>query len=330
MIRNRFQQKMVTGRFTLPVVVIISTLVWIIAFFVRPVQVSSNLYLFWQEFLGLLPINLTGEVISYFVYGVTGYLLIELNNTFSVIRIRTSLQCTVFVFLVTACSFLFPLQTGSIANLCLLTGIYYLFRTYQKQEPVAHLFHSFLFVSIGSLLFPELLFYIPLFLIGAYNFKSLTFRTFFAGILGLSLPYWFLLGYAYFYEQMKLFYAPFIELTSFAPIDYVHVQLYHILSGAFIIVLFIVASTHSIIVGYQDKIRTRSYLNFLIMITIGTIIYCFLQPQQMNFIFPVMLTGSSLLIGHLFALTSSKLSNIVFIISFLLMVALTYYNLWML
>lgn len=326
--RNRFQQRIVTGRFTLPVAIVLSTLIWIAVFTTKPGIVSSDTYFFRQMLFNLLPANFVGELINYLLYGITGYMLIELNNAYSVIRMRTSFQCTVYVFLVGACSFLFPLQQGSISNLCLIISVYFLFRTYQKQQPVGHFFHSFLFIGLGSILFPQLLFYVPLLLIGAYNFKSLTARTFFAGIFGLSLPYWFLLGHAFFYDRMELFYAPFVELSTFLPIGYSGLQLCQLLSGAFVTVLFIISSIHSLVTSYQDKIKTRSYLNFFILITMGTILFCFLQPQFTNTLFPILLTGSSLLIGHLFVLTATKSSDILFIVTLIFLITLAAFNLW--
>lgn len=328
MIRRRFQQKIVSGRFTLPAIIAFSALVWIIAWGNEPGETPSPPYPFWQKILGLLPANFIGEAISFLVYGATAYLLIELNNAYSLIRVRTTFQCTVFILSVSSCPFLFPLQTGSLACLCLLAGIYFLFRTYQRQEPAARMFQAFLFTGIGTILFPELFFYVPLFFIGAFKFQSLTFRTFFAGVLGLMLPYWFLLGNAYFYNQMELFYEPFRQLASFLPVDYSQVAIGHLLPGALAILVFIVSAIHFWATGYQDKLRSRSFLNFIILITTGTILLCLLQPQHLCSLYPVLLSGCSILAGHLFANSSNKLSNVFFITYLILLTGLTIYNLW--
>lgn len=329
MIRSRFQQNIVSGRFTLPAVIVFSALVWIMAWGSKPDGIPSALYPFWQRLLGWLPANFIGEIINFLVYGLAAYLLIELNNAYSLIRIRTSFQCSVFVLLVTACPFLFPLQTGGLAALCFLLAVYFLFRTYQKPEPVGHMFQAFLFIGIGTILFPGMLLYIPLFFIGAFNFKSLGFRTFFAGILGLTLPYWFLFGHAYFYNRMELFYEPFLQLAFLFPADYSRIDLSQIMPGLLAVLLFIVATVHFWATGYKDKIRTRSYLNFWVLVTVWTILYCCLQPQYLGSLYPVMLVGSSILGGHLFVVTSNRLSNLFFIVYFVILLGLTGYNLWM-
>lgn len=328
MTRSRFQQKIVSGRFTLPAAITLSALVWMLAWGSAPGGIPSPLYPFWQNLLGLLPANFIGEAISFLVYGTTAYLLIELNNAYSLIRVRTTFPCTVFILSVSACPFLFPLQTGSIAGLCLLAGIYFLLRTYQKQEPAGRMFRAFLFLGAGTILFPGLFFYIPLFFIGAFKFQSLTFRTFFAGVLGWLFPYWFLLGHAYFYDRMELFYEPFEQLANILPIDYTLLEPGYVLPGTLALLVAIVSAVHFWITGYEDKIRTRSFLNFIILVTIGTILFCILQPQHLHSLYPVLLSGSSLLAGHLFANTSNRISNLFFIIFLILLAGTICYNLW--
>lgn len=328
--RRRFQNEVATGKLTLPVTIMLSTILWIVVFFLKPMPKVGNPYLFWQELMKWIPSGNIDNILSFLFYGMTGYLLIECNNAYSIIRVRTSLQASIYFLMILAFTFLHNLNVGCILSPCLGVSLYFLFRSYQRQQPVGYIFHSMLPIGLGSLFFPPFLFLTPIFYLGAYTFKSLTIRTFFAGIVGLCVPYWFLLGHAFFYNQMELFYTPFQELVTFIPIDYSQLSIASILSMGITVLLLIVSSIHYFVTSYQDKIRTRFYLNFLIFIAISIVIFWLLQPQHADVLLQLLLPVTALLTGHLFTLTNTKVSNLFFIFSILLLITITCYNLWML
>ena len=194
---------------------------------------------------------------------------------------------------------------------------------------MSYIFHSFAFIGAGSLLFPQLLYFIPLWLIGAYSFQSLTIRSFCGAIIGISLPYWFLLGHAFFYGEMELFYQPFIELVHFQPIEFgKNLQLWELVTLIYLFILFIVSAAHCIVSGYEDKIRTRSYLHFLIFLNFCIFLFILLQPIHCMDLMSLLLIGVSILVGHLFVLTSSKTSNVFFIGSTIGLILLFCFNIW--
>lgn len=330
MIRKRFQSKVATSKFTLPVVVVLSTVLWIVTGFVKSFSVANASYPIWQETISWIPGDFLKEVLGYLLYAITGYLLVEFNNAYSIIRVRTSLQTSVYFLLIVICPALHTLQAGNIAALCLMLSLYFLLKGYQRPEPVGAAFISMLFMGLGTLFFPQLFYFVPVYYIGAYTFKSLALRPFFAGIIGLSVPYWFLAGHAFFYNEMELFYAPFLELVTFKPINYSFVEFPVLLTTGFVAMLFLVGINHYLMTSYQDKIRTRSFLNFISLQGIVILVFGLLQPQHAIVLLQLFLPGAALLIGHLFALTNTKTSNIFFIFTLILSIILTYSNLWML
>ena len=89
-----------------------------------------------------------------------------------------------------------------------------------------------------------------------------------------------------------------------------------------------VSSSHCLIAGYEDKIRTRSYLHFLIFLNFCIFVYIGLQPALYPHLFSLLLIGTSILIGHLFVLTNSRSSNLFFIIMLVGLFTLFGFNLW--
>ena len=128
---------------------------------------------------------------------------------------------------------------------------------------------------------------------------------------------------------MELFYRPFTELVTFGkPFDLQILQPWELAVLGYLIVLFIVSAAHCIIAGFEDKIRTRAYLQFLIDLNIFLFLLIALQPTYCVNLLPLLMISSSILIGHFFVLTNSKTSNVFFIISLVSLILLFSFNIW--
>ena len=202
------------------------------------------------------------------------------------------------------------LYAGNVAAITFLFSIYFLFKSYQQSQASGYLFYSFLFIGAGSILFPQLTFFSVLWLFEAHRFQSLTFRSFCGALIGWTMPYWMLFGHAFFYDQMELFYHPFKELATFGDIFNLQIlQPWELATLGYLLVLFIVSAAHCVVAGFEDKIRTRAYLQFLIDV-------------------PLLMISNSILIGHLFVLTNNKTSNIFFIVATVCLILLFGFNVW--
>lgn len=325
---RRFQNKVTAGHFTLPAAIFISILCWMLAALLLPDDNSGrNTVSLWNAF-GPLDLPVWADRLSSFLlYGIIGYFLIELNNTFAIIRLRASVQTTLYFLLITACPSMHRLYAGDVAAAMFLIALFFLFRSYQKPHASADLFHCFVFIGLGSLLWPQLTLFAPVFWIGARNFRSLHPKSFFASLVGWSLPYWFLLGHAFYHGDMALFYRPFQELATFQPVRF-DFQPWELATVGYLFILFAASAGHCLALGYEDKIRTRSYLHFLMLLCFCMFLYIVLQPAQCIHLLSLLLIGTSILAGHLFALTHSRSSNIFFICSLVLLFLLFIFNVW--
>lgn len=326
---RRFQNQVTAGRFTLPVVIMICTLCWVLTSLILPdLSMPESSYPLWESARLLLP-TWAERLSSYLIYGMIGYFLIELNNQFTIIRMRASVQTSILFLLVTVCPEMHILYAGDLAAIAFLISIYFLFKSYQQSRPASYLFYSFLFIGGGSFFFPQFAFFGILWLLEAYRFQSLNLRSFCAALLGLMFPYWFLLGHAFFYDQMELFYHPFIELTTFSPLmDLQALRPWEMATLGYLLVMFIISAGHCIAAGFEDKIRTRSYLQFLIELTFFIFLFIFLQPALCINLLPLLIISTSILIGHLLVLTNSKTSNVFFICSIVALILLYGFNIW--
>ncbi len=326
---KRLQNRVTIGRITLPIVILLSLVCWIITSTLMSGTEISRTIPSSGLFVTLNMYTWLERLISFLLYTGIGYSLILLNNMFSIIRMRASVQTSIYFMLVAICPFIHYLYAGNLVSAILIASLYFLFKSYQQIHASGILFYTFLCIGIGSLLFPQLTFFAPIFWIGAYQLQSLSFKSFLASFIGWCLPYWFLFGHAYFYDNMELFYRPFRELVTFYPIDWTTgFPLWEIIMLCYLFILYAVSSMHCLMASYDDKIRTRINLNFLILLNFFFFIYILLQPAQSIQMLPLLLVGVSILTGHLFVLTSSRSSNIFFIFTMVGLAGLFGFNIW--
>lgn len=330
MARAGFQHTIVAGRLTLPATVAVSFLLWLLFAVWKPVASEADAYVFRRLFAEFFSGTLLGSLPSLVAAAAVVYLLIELNNAYAVVRIRTSFQSSLYAWLLVASSFLFKPDAGCVVSLCLVLALCFLFRCYQSSHAAEWAFGCMFFLGASSLLFPAVFFLYPLFLLGMFLFRALHARSFWAGLLGWAVPYWFLWGHAFFHGQMELFYAPFRELASFAPLFSVRLPLPVLAVALWTVLLLVCGSIHYWFATYEDKIRSRAYLNFLIVLGFSLALLGILQVQHATMALQMLMPVAALLGAHLFSLLRTRFSNWLFIFFFVSVCFVALNNLWML
>lgn len=296
---------MATGRFTLPVVILICLLLW------------GSTFQEWNELISL------GVTI------IIGYVFIETNTTFNLIRTRTSMPVCLYWLIATALFFLHPFEWTNLVPLVFILATYQLFHSYESVSSSPFIFHSFLFIGLGSIAFPQLLYMVPMLWGSMIPFRAISIKSFFASIIGLMTPYWFIFGYALYFNEMHILLTPLREAAHLYPIDYSHLTLPEIASWGFITLLLIVSGFHYWQISYMDKTRTRIYHSYLAIAGFWATLLSILQPVHLCEWLSIQLICTAFLCGHLFSLTRNRFSGIFFIVTFVLYILLMSFNLWM-
>lgn len=301
---NRFQNHVSESSITLPLCMVIGTLVW-----------------FWDKNSCTFNYNfpdLAGLVLAM----LTTYVVLETANVFALLRIRSRMITTVAVVGITLLNFTHTFSWGWVAALALAGSHYIMFLTYQQHQPIAHIFHTFVLLGIGSLIIPQLLVFVPLYYWYLLVFmRAMTWRGFWAGIVGLTLPICFILALCILRNDFSLIWNRIdILLTTklFATADYSWLLSYRnseTLVFVFISILSFIGIIHYLRNYYNDNIRTRMYLYIYVMQTIGCWLMIVCSPYMYHQLAPILMISSSTMIAHFFALTGSVISNIFFILS---------------
>ena len=145
-----FQKDVATGNLTLPVAIAICLTLWTIRL---------------DEWSGLASLGIVLLI---------GYLMIEANTMFTLIRTRTTLPVSLYWIWMGALTFLHPFGWENLVPLLFLVAIMQLFQCYDAPNPAIPAFNTFLCIGTGSLLCPSIVWLAPLFLIGLIPFRATT------------------------------------------------------------------------------------------------------------------------------------------------------------
>lgn len=302
--RNRFQYQIATGRLTLPVAIILSLTLWIAAF------------------------NDKMEAASFLTGGLVTYLLIEFNTSFALIRSRSSLPSALFAILYSSAFFLHEYGKGECWILLLFMGsLYCLLKSYELNNASTYIFHAFLWLGIASLVEPGMILSVPLVFILMFQLRSFSFRSFFAGIIGLCTPYWLITGYDLYTGNNLMFLTWFNNVFEWNTDVYRNLPIHQAITVGIVLLLSTVSGVNSLIVSQSDKVRNRIMIRVINTIGIYETILLITQPDMIKTIFPIVMTMGSILYGYIMIQKTNRFTYIFMIFSLVIIAIMALYNL---
>ncbi|MBQ0158062.1 MAG: hypothetical protein KBS47_03515 [Bacteroidales bacterium] len=245
----------------------------------------------------------------------TTFVMMEWNNVFQLLHIRSRLTSTSFLAMVTATPLLHAFEPSMVAALALLACYFLLFLTYQQTHGEGHTYYAFLCLSVGCAIFPPLLLSVPLLwtAMGVY-LRNLTPRTLIASLLGLLTPLWLGLAaacvsdsaWAWVQDAVTAQWNAYVgwhilDAYYVAPLDFVRSHLPWLVTLLLVGLLTICGVSHYRRSAFRDKIRTRMYFRLLtlqIPLAVGFIV-CY--PDVPTLTLRLLLMTLAPFVAHYFA-----------------------------
>lgn len=267
------------------------------------------------------------------VLGLIGYLLVSslilwLNKVHILIMERTRITAMLYGLTGACCLPLHRISVGLVAAIFLILALHFLMKSYRSASPQLQVLHTFVMLGIGCIIYPKLTYLTPVFLIGSYQCMSMDGRSFWAALLGWAVPFSFLLCYAFAIQDIQVFLSPFFDMISFGTLG-VGYELWQYPLFFFLVLLLIVGATHFYTTNLEDRLRTRIYLNFLVILSTVLLVATMLQPQDAVSLFPLAAVPVSLLAGRYFSLTNSRVSGGFLVFILFLLLGIFIFCLWM-
>jgi hypothetical protein len=315
---KRTQNLVAESRFTLPVVMAYAIAIWLASGVLIPsvpITFAELTRGAWGQFVCFL---------------VSAHLLAELNNSNALLRIYSRTVSSSFVVLLCAGSFLFKPMGGSIVQLCIIVFFLMFFRAYQDKRSTGWTFYAFLFIGLSSAIFIQVLFFVPfLWAMMFYLLTSLSWRTFFASIIGLLTPYWFALPVFLFQGNFDVLQAHVLGIFDFPLPDYAQLTVNQVLLFVLVVALGITGTVHYLRRQTADSVRVRLLFRILIYMWAISAVFLLLQPQHYDALIRILIISMSPLIAHYLSLTHTRITNISFFVICTVCVLLALLNLWM-
>ena len=315
---KRLQNKIAGSRLSLPTMAIVGVAVWMLAG-----AISQWL---WLQF-------------ACFVF--SSYIMVELNTTFVLLRTYSRMVSCAFIMLYCCSAFLFPRADCGIIALCYAASLMPFFHSYQDRLPTGWTFYAFLPIGIASLVWQQVLFFLPVeWMLMVFCLRSMSWRTFFASILGIIAPYWFVMLYFIYAEDWETPMQHFASMADFSPIFAISEPaatrafwntfgFQRVASFLFIVTLFTIGSVHHWRTKFLDRVNTRMYYDVFILNGIAAIVFAVLQPQYFDLLLTVLIVCTSPVIAHFVTHTHKRITNITFIAILALALALIVFNILM-
>lgn len=305
---NRLQNKIANSRNLLPFTIVYGIGIWLLSDLLQQQLWISCILMF-----------------------ATTFAMAELNNQHALMRTYSrTISCAFLILSLSAISLFVAPQHG-IIQLCFALTYFYLFRAYQDKTAIRSVFNAFFFIGLASIWFVQILFFIPIWwVVLSFYVVGMSWKAFWASLIGVLAPYWFVSGYDIYQNRFDLFIQRFTSLISFsAPFHFNVLTDIQVFTFVFIAFLGLLGMVHFLINSSKEKIRIRLLFSSFMLMMLATILFMMLQPQHYSYLLPILIVSVSPLIGHFISFSSSRLSGITCICISCITLIVTCYQLWM-
>lgn len=306
-----FQRTLATGRWTLAVVSVVVVAVWVLHWLVRG-----------------------GSAVSYglalLATGAAVYFLTELNNSFALLRRGGRAICALLFLLAGASAQLHTLSWTHLTLFCAVAFYFPLFAAYARPQQTPLVFCTYLFVSVGAMAEPRLLWLVPVVWVAQALLREWSLRGFVASLMGVVAPWWLMAVGAYLTDRLPAWAAWAARLWQRPEWpDYGAPSPALWLSAGMTLLLFLVGTVDFLRTSRLDKTRTR--YNYYAVLTLGVAAFLLMlaQPQWMGAALPLAMVSAAMLGGHFVALSFGKVQNILTIVLNVLLGAACLASIWL-
>ena len=301
---------MATGSLTLPVAIVLAALTWAAA------EIGCDHLLKWQSLGGLAAM------------AFMAYSLIEVNTIHSFIRTRTSFHSSLFLLLYSAMPFLYVYGYDYTVTCLFLVMLGMLFACFENKSASRPVFNSFLALGVITLIDPYFIWLAPVMYLMLGYMRSLGGRTFFAGLMGLLLPYWVLLGYAAMTGDYSVIIPRIGAFLNFAPLDYGVLDVGRVFSWGVVLILSVVSCIHTYSSSYKEKVHTRLMLHVVIFAQLAVNVMLVAQPGHFSSLMSVQTLLCAITSGYMFSLSFTPVTRVFAFFATALWLVMCGFNLW--
>lgn len=282
----------------------------------------------WNALCGMLKGKTQAYLLGMLLTAGGAFLLHRASYAMVLIRENTRLPLLFYILLISTNLSFLPIKSTSFGVFFLILALYELFTAYHDTGAWGKAFNVGLLLGAGSLLWTQLLWFLPVFWIGMYIFMSLGGRTLFATLAGVIAVYWLLLGWCFFEGNYAPFTDTFPEMFRVSPLAFSDVATETLIEMGVGTLLAVVSVVNIALHDIDNRRRARHYLLFTTILAAWSYALYFLFDQVAEEFLMTTCVPVSILIGHFFTSVRNRFVTWLFYATVTLFIALLFLRLW--
>jgi hypothetical protein len=257
-----------------------------------------------------------------------GFVVQRINDAEMFIRERTRLPLVLFLMLFSTNAGLLPVSEATIVILCIVALLYELFKSYQMPEATIRFFNVGAYLGFASLFVPQMLFFVPVIWMGMYNFRALEHKSFLASFLGVISVYWILLVWCVWSHDFSIYSEWLNDLIHINFFSIESLLQYRKLAFGAVLIMTVISCFYVKSDSFNNSVRTRMMLSFLINISVLSVILIFLYSDKSDMLQAVLYLSDAVLMAYFFKTVKRRLKLVLYYFMLLLFLFSFIANVW--
>jgi hypothetical protein len=286
---------------------------------VKAFEAFSGLEIFGYPIMNFFGKASVNHVFRFLLLLGCGLLLQYISQEFRLIRVRSFFP--LFLFLVFSATILpmLPLNGSSISCFFFIWACLRLFNALESGETNRSVFDAFVLLAVASIFQSRLLYLLPVIWLVMGILQVFNLKSFFASLLGVLSVFWVIGGFSFLYGNYDFLLLIARNLIGFELIDITKMSAAEISYTSFLGVLMISAMFSFWPRQHLDKLRTRNYLNSVLLIWFVLLGLWLFSGNDMGYLL-ILLSLSALVVAHFFSLVDNLYARILFFLFLILSV----------
>lgn len=284
----RFQETIVTSRFTLPAICLLGAATWLL-----PYGEST----------------LSERLLGFCASGVAVYLMAELNNRNALLRISSRIISSLTALLLAVIVPLHAFQPAHLVMVLVILSRFAFFNTYQNPSPLSS-FLAYLPLALASFVFPHVLLLFPLYWLCQAYMRGMNFKCLVASLLSVVTPYWLWFGTLLFFDRYDSIGEILTRLTTIEPPDYAGITNLQLGEFIYIFIILAVGIVDFLFSSHKDKTRPRILYQIVCVHALSLIALLGWQPQYYYTILPLLVADTAIMGGRFVAHRYNRFSRV--------------------
>ncbi|MDR0757252.1 MAG: hypothetical protein LBF85_05325 [Tannerella sp.] len=240
---------------------------------------DADATLLWRLISSLMTDSTLTGISGAVILTVTALMQQRANYHMTLIRHKTKLPFLLFFLLGSTNVGFLPVRPASVAMLFFIPALFELFKSQERMES-PRAFNAAALFGFGSLIWVQLLWFIPVYWYGMYKFKLLGTRNLLAILLGVLTVYGFVLGLCVWQRDFTALTVSVHQLAAIdmsSPQDLMRNFQWMTATGIFLLLLAI--SLYIRFQGFASAPHTRRILSFLLFFAVYAFALLFLYSK---------------------------------------------------